>query len=196
MIWNDGSATIVKEDVISADPLTVHIEDPYKIVRAEITQATNSKNGFSESVSQDKRKVNLGLSFVDPGEGIVLRILHTGESSADLSVVGRIKDAGAVRCSLTDNPLSIERGRKISIRVLISTLFLISLGIASNRWLESIAKQKFGAREGIESLLLALVLATGFIALYGLISGLIFRRILKDNVPRGFEKFYDELAQR
>ena len=144
MIWNDGSATIDKEAVIPADPLAVHIQDPYKIVQAEIIQAANSKNGFSESVSQDKRKVNLGFSFVDPGEGIVLRILHTGESSADLSVAGRIKDAGPVRCSLTDNSLSIERGRKISIRILISMLFLVTLGIASDRWLESIAKQKFG----------------------------------------------------
>jgi predicted ATP-dependent endonuclease of OLD family len=56
--WNKGRETIVKEDIVTLDPISIHIKDGYNILDKEIIGRNEKTNNFS----LNDRSTNLALT--------------------------------------------------------------------------------------------------------------------------------------
>lgn len=93
--WNDGKESIRKEDIPATDPLMVKISEEYQILDVYRLFPEKSPNQFEEQLSDDKQYVLIKFDYIDPDEGVVLKLLHTGTSSDDIELSGTIIGAGS-----------------------------------------------------------------------------------------------------
>jgi hypothetical protein len=95
--WNAGWGTIRKGDVLGKDHTRIVIDPQYVILQAEVIQQKNPLNNFDLTVSQDRKNANIRFEFINPAEGVVIQIVHTGTKSSDLSISGTIADSGPIK---------------------------------------------------------------------------------------------------
>ena len=100
---NAGRDTIDKRDIVSADPLTVHVKGGYKILEPIKLYEINPSNQFSTITSEDRSYFTLQFDYVDKEEGVVIQFFHTGLSNEDVEISGRIKGAGELIYKFTPN---------------------------------------------------------------------------------------------
>jgi len=91
--WNAGNETIDKDDIVESDPIAIATHRDFKILKPEIIAVNDNANNFS--IVRDVTSI-LGINFdyIDENNGIVIQIFHTGKSSEDIDVIGKIKGAG------------------------------------------------------------------------------------------------------
>ena len=131
--WNAGRDTINNQDVASADPLTVHVKEGYKILDTKILHEKNPTNQFSTTTSEDRSYFTLQFDYVDKGEGVVILFFHTGLSSEDIEIGGRIKGAGELIYKFAPNlerhpillPPSLFSSRKKRRYNIVLMLFIL-----------------------------------------------------------------------
>jgi hypothetical protein len=79
-IWNSGSRTIAKSQVVDTDRLRISVDRGSRILSTEILRTTRSVNAFTlsiESVSPSTAQIT--FEFLDPRDGATVRILHDGK---------------------------------------------------------------------------------------------------------------------
>jgi cell division protein FtsW (lipid II flippase) len=97
VFWNAGRETIDKDDIVAADPITISTKGDYKILDQKIISINNETNKFSVKKSDGHSKVELEFEYVDKNDGAVIQIIHTGYSSKNIEIHGRIKGAGKLK---------------------------------------------------------------------------------------------------
>lgn len=97
VLWNAGRGTIQKGDVLAKDNLRIKIDSRDEILEVDVVQQKNSKNGFERTLSQDRKSATIRFEFINPSEGAVIQVVHTGTKSSDLTIEGTIKDVGPIR---------------------------------------------------------------------------------------------------
>lgn len=138
--WNAGRDTIDNQDVASADPLTVHVKEGYKILDTKILHEKNPTNQFSTTTSDDRSYFTLQFDYVDKGEGVVIQFFHTGLSNEDIEIGGRIKGAGELIYKFAPNlerhPIllppslfSYRKKRRSNIVLMMFILPAVSIGL-------------------------------------------------------------------
>jgi hypothetical protein len=93
--WNAGRETIHKQDIAAAEPLAIKLKNESRILDVKILFQKTPANNFSITTNEDKKQVLLSFDYIDKDEGTVIQFLHTGKSSEDIEVVGKIKGASA-----------------------------------------------------------------------------------------------------
>ena len=81
--WNAGKKTVRGEDISSDDPLCLRFSGEILDVRTR----TVSRDAVHVTTNTSRLKdmedtVNVGFKFLDPGDGGVLEVLHTGSAEA------------------------------------------------------------------------------------------------------------------
>lgn len=96
--WNDGKATIDRQDIATANPLRIASRDQARILDAKVL-ATNSRSSqFTASLPDTRTAAHLlEFDYLDHGHGAVLQVVHTGTSEEDLEVVGDIKGSSGIQ---------------------------------------------------------------------------------------------------
>lgn len=90
VFWNAGQATITGQDVVASDPLRVLCEEDAEVLSATSARVTRPVINFQAHPSTHGANVTLlTFDFLDPGDGAVVEVLHTG--SARASIAGTIK---------------------------------------------------------------------------------------------------------
>ena len=92
-IWNAGKKTVEGEDIVEHDPLQLRFCG--EVLNVKIIKVTREvlhiKADKSEETSEEgKRTVCCGFGFLDPGDGVVVEVLHTGSVAAP-KCIGTIK---------------------------------------------------------------------------------------------------------
>ncbi len=90
--WNAGKATITKDDLSSVDPLRIEIENEM-VYDCEILFTSQKANGFTINWSKDHKVVYLKFDYLDFGQGTVIKIIHSGNTSSYTSNIIKIKGA-------------------------------------------------------------------------------------------------------
>ena len=93
--WNQGKETIERDEIAEGDPLTIKAIPGLKILDAKIVRSVNTANRCE--VYMNGSAVAINFDFLDFDEGAIVQVLHTGNSSSDLTVTGTIKGAGRIR---------------------------------------------------------------------------------------------------
>jgi hypothetical protein len=122
-LWNAGHDTINGQDIASADPLAVHIKGESKILDAKVLHTKNPANQFSVDTADDRSFATIQFDYIDKDEGVVIQLFHTGRSSEDIEISGKIKGVGKpIRIFVPPPPLL-----ELAIMCFITPIIIIAL---------------------------------------------------------------------
>ena len=146
IFWNSGEKTISREDIAEADPLRFSIGNDGEVLSTTILKSTRDVSNIN--IKPDPaipNHVQLDFSFLDPGDGAVVEILHTSKES-EPNFLGTvrglpkgIKNVGKTTTATYRN----QKNRKI-LPLIFSTWIIFLMGIAS------ITIGIFGSSEAID----------------------------------------------
>lgn len=193
LIWNAGNEIINFNDMASADPLMVVSNK--KILEAKIIFQKKPINKFSVLEFKDSC-LKLGFDYMGPGDGLIIKFTHVGKSNYDLMLRGTIKGGSDIKqksfisifnkeaySSLFlsyEKPLPYSKKVKILTKfIVIYCIILVCLGILVFSF------DKFSLFERIIGLTIIFIII--------LITGVSMFKILRGNIPNGFEAFGDDL---
>jgi hypothetical protein len=89
--WNEGKDTINYSDVAPANPIEIFVQEGLKILDAKIIFEKNPVNQFKVEISTDRSFTKLIFDYIDQDEGIIVQLLHTGNTKSDIGIRGSIK---------------------------------------------------------------------------------------------------------
>lgn len=105
LFWNHGKQSIRGNAVLNGGD----ISEPVRIVcltgqilDSTVLQRSNTAIKFSATVSPDKKSAELSFLYLDQGDGAVIQVIHTGTSSSDLQIEGRIMETKRIRLREVD----------------------------------------------------------------------------------------------
>jgi hypothetical protein len=87
VLWNSGTETIRDEDVTD-DRLRVEVDEGVDLLSLKTTRQSHATNMFQTSGNE------VEFDYVDPGEGAVLQLIHTGTRGSETHLRGRLQGAG------------------------------------------------------------------------------------------------------
>jgi len=126
-IWNGGKATIDKTDIPSNSRLIIKSNNNVVIYGAEIIFVNDESNQLRLNYNKEKNELLVDFDYLDYNQGGIIRILHSGESSKDIILSGKIKGVGNY-INIPD-PVFIEKNvNKTDFKMSIITFFIIILG--------------------------------------------------------------------
>lgn len=128
VIWNSGNEVINRSDIVDVKPLQILTSQLDTIILdARIVGQSDETNMFTIKKS-DEIKVEFGFDYADSGDGIVVQILHTGESST-LTVDGKIKGGKEFKNinRSTKQKRWERRNRKFRYIAMLGTEFMVLL---------------------------------------------------------------------
>lgn len=80
VFWNAGRATIRGADIVESDPIRIIFPEGTHLLRDGVTSATRSVVAAKTNVSErSPNELFVSFDFLDPGDGLVIEVLHTGE---------------------------------------------------------------------------------------------------------------------
>ena len=181
VIWNSGNKTIRMEDIARNVPLCIKAIEPASILDAEIIGESDEANGFNLSYVSSN-EVRLNFEYIEPQDGIVLHVLHTG-LQADLFVDCRIIGGKLIMKSSKKNAAQNEdkeqrikklRRRIVILRsiqlfliILVPVLFyLIKNNVIPYEWLLEGPSQSKDGGYGILSILICSMAVIALISMY------------------------------
>ena len=145
VLWNSGTALIRGSDVVSESPIQFVFSDSSEILRLRILKVTRPQIKFDTRLQTEGRNIAVcQFDYLDPGDGAVLEILHTGEERHP-RVSGTIRgqpkgllDAGRILTKFGRfDPLSRLLGRRrilVVMAVLGLCILLFSLLTPESLW--------------------------------------------------------------
>ena len=110
-IWNSGNQVLSNSDIVPSKPLKIYT-DSSKILDVQILRVTDETNLF-EIASASGNQVTLAFDYVEQGGGVLVQVLHTGNSS-ELVFDCKIKGGREIRdCTATNKNRYVSRRDKI-----------------------------------------------------------------------------------
>ena len=89
-IWNIGKEIINNSDIAPLNPIRILTQN-CNILSANIDFVKELSNNFKIAISENKKEVQITFDYFASDEGIVICIYHTGTSSENIKIDGKIK---------------------------------------------------------------------------------------------------------
>lgn len=91
-IWREGRGTIKGADIVSADPVVLHVPKGDQVLDAAVLAQSRDTNGVCVAVEPGERPSGVKVSFdyLDARQGAVIEILHTGEAPDTIEPTGTV----------------------------------------------------------------------------------------------------------
>jgi hypothetical protein len=97
ILWNSGTDTVAGSDVACRSPIRLLVPDGQRVLSCAVVAGTRNEIGARVSVEPE---VGFGyvvaFDFLDPGDGMRLKVVHTGGASDAVEVRGTVLGAGSV----------------------------------------------------------------------------------------------------
>src|SRR5690606_3108438 len=80
-VWNNGNVTIDRSQLVAMKPIGIHFSKAQKILDFRIVKASRAESNFKLEKHTDEHagdSLRIDFDFVEPNEGILLEMLHTG----------------------------------------------------------------------------------------------------------------------
>ncbi len=91
IFWNSGKATIDGTNIVKDDPIKFEFSSDTQVLNARVNKATRESNKLKILTEPSSSNVVLcDFDYLDPGDGVVLEILHTDKNRYPI-VSGTIK---------------------------------------------------------------------------------------------------------
>ena len=90
LMWCDGKETIYDKDIATQMPLIIKSKEGKDILEAKIESFNNQTNNITlEKLENNIYKIN--FEYLDNKDGFIIQVVHTGNSSKDIILTGKIK---------------------------------------------------------------------------------------------------------
>lgn len=129
--WNNGRATINRDDIAGTDPLRIVSSKDCRILAADIAVANRAVNNFKVTLLQESNVITIDFDFIDHKNGAVIRIYHTGVDHQDIDLIGTIKGTSGILNVGKSEETFITRQKKFQNEV-STRLF----GSTPRRWIK------------------------------------------------------------
>jgi hypothetical protein len=135
LFWNRGTEPILRENIPPDAPLTIRARDEVQLLNVEVLQDTSGSGLFHHTEDAARQVSTLDFAYLEPNQGAVLQVVHTGTSPEDVSVSGHVIGAGdPVQRRVRVNryrflPTSAEFDRQLSPQAKWRIAFWLSLGL-------------------------------------------------------------------
>ncbi|MER9160060.1 hypothetical protein [Mesorhizobium sp. M0715] len=138
-IWNSGRSAVRSTDISQHGPIKIELNGDGEILEATVAASSMPDNDPTLIVSDDGRSFLLSFSFLNPGQGVITRAIHTAAKgnaliSGTLIDLPKIENAGqlgmgSLRASGANKTILITRSRTIvGVYLLLSGAIFIVLG--------------------------------------------------------------------
>jgi hypothetical protein len=94
-LWNRGSEAIRSTDIAPSAPLVIDTEGSEVVLDHKVLYCSSTHSKVSTR-SQGYRRILIDFDYLDPKEGIILEVLHTG-GPASISLSGSVIGGGEIR---------------------------------------------------------------------------------------------------
>ena len=91
VLWNNGNETIDGKDIAIPPIILPRDEANTKILDAKIIKASTIGNGFEIHQKPDNEFLAMQFDYLDPQQGAVIQVIHTGVSLLPLMIHGEVK---------------------------------------------------------------------------------------------------------
>jgi len=92
--WNGGRDTIDNSDIPESSKLTIKAKEDVIIYGAEIIYVSDDANQVQLIKQKGKNEFKVLFDYLDYCQGGIIKILHSGDSSNDLIITGKVKGTG------------------------------------------------------------------------------------------------------
>jgi len=196
--WNDGKTTIHGTDITAADPLIIRAAEhtDCAILDAAVVHETCPPNRFSLQRSPDGSAVLVEFDYMDPDQGAVIQLLHTGFRSDDLLLLGTMKGAGQPRRLSYLSPAALQfpgttRLRPATKRLVLLPVFCIAPLAILISFLWPFVYPGRNLERLHQPTALDIVMMSVFVV-FICFSSLFFFFMLRRRTPRGFDAFEED----
>ena len=141
-MWNAGKKTVRGSDIVAHDPLRLRYSA--EVLTVSTRKVSRESVRITADTSEDRRIVSCGFEFLDPGDGGVLEVLHTGSNEAPEctgTIIGLPKEPqywGRAWGSSASSRRERRANRFVFIVLLILGLVLIVTGILGEQHIEEV----------------------------------------------------------
>jgi hypothetical protein len=200
-LWNEGKETINYGDVALNNSIKIKIKDEFEFLDSEILYQKNNANDFKIQLSEDNKSISISFDYFDFEEGLVMQLFHTGNTSDDIFIDGKIKSVKKIsRREYSNNILPItflnwlRNDNKVINKSTMKTImgwivFIVGLVacclIFTTPFRQAIIETP-SPKKGSDTF-----------TTVALIPGLLYMwlgyRMLKRRIPKGFDIFNEEL---
>jgi hypothetical protein len=97
VIWNAGNRTINSKDIPQSDPIRVYPCENVDVFYAKIIEQTHQANQIKlREVNRYPNSYQIEFDYLDPSDGALLDIVHSGDVLQEFKLTGSIK-GGAIK---------------------------------------------------------------------------------------------------
>jgi len=148
IVWNQGNDTLPGSQISTTDPLRVELPEGNRILIAEVDRQTSPAcAAYLERISDQVRL--LRFDYLDPGDGVRLKVVHTGEKPDATRLVGTAQGlrGGPRKTVHPTRPLGPGEALRISTRRLRLPAVLVSAACALSILISIITRTPMPWRE-------------------------------------------------
>lgn len=94
-IWNNGNDTVNDTDQAPTDKLRIEIDEDFSILESEVIFCTSDTNNIR--IVQSSNKIEILFDYLDPNDGGIIKVIHTGTNSSDINLLGTFKGSDKLK---------------------------------------------------------------------------------------------------
>ena len=130
-LWNAGTETINRQDVVKDNPLSLRAKSGVVILSVSVLERTMVFNKLECGLNRERTEATITFDFLDHNDGALIQIFHSGTGNDDIELEGTIKGARSIRRrSLSTPPSKKQPSRRLVIPiVLLIWVLLAVLGV-------------------------------------------------------------------
>jgi hypothetical protein len=83
-MWSARGDTVRGSDIVPSDPLRIEVSDGDELLQVQAIACSRAPCSFEVQLRDGDDFATVSFDFMDPGDGIVLEVLHAGETPAQL----------------------------------------------------------------------------------------------------------------
>jgi hypothetical protein len=111
-IWNAGNESLRRADIPKTDPPVIYARDEITLFEGDVIESVAANNVTLIPVYEPITGYAVDFEFLDPGDGAVFSIVHTGSKITDIRVNGEII-GGRVRRTVAHGERPEDQDRDI-----------------------------------------------------------------------------------
>lgn len=95
-VWNAGTEALRAQDIPSSDPLVIGVRgSKAQLLKVAVAEITNTANAASVQISahNGRELATLTFEYLNPGDGLLIDVVHTGTGTDDIELRGSLVGA-------------------------------------------------------------------------------------------------------
>lgn len=159
-VWSAGNDVIRKNDISETNPIAISVSKDSELFEYRLVSVSDKDCDIF--LNQDNKKIVVEFAYLEPKQGFVIQIIHSGKNSESLHFSGKIICGKKLLSKKDNDKLEINFGdEKIKISYIIIKYIFIFYGLS--KFLVFVDPELENTEKIIVSIIGAIYLLIGFL---------------------------------